>query len=127
MSTEVVALDCERTWDITTLPPWKKAIRSKWVYKLKFNTDGIVERYKARLVCLGNHQVKGEDYDETFAPVGKMSTVRTLLEVLVAKEWEVHQMDVHNAFLHGDLEEEEVYMKLPPAFHTDDPNKVYRF
>lgn len=73
----------------------------------------------------GNKQVKGEDYEETFAPVVKLMTVRTLLEVAVATNWEVDQMDVHNAFLYGDLEEE-VYMKMPPGFSASDPNKVCR-
>ena len=105
------------------LPEGKKAIGSKWIFTIKNNADETIERYKDRLVCCGNHQTEGEDYEETFAPVAKMDTVRARLEVNVAKNWEVHQMDVHNAFLHGDLEEE-VYMRLPPSFHSDDPNKV---
>ena len=125
MSDEVVALERERTWDVTDLPRGKKALSNKWIHKIKYNADGTEERLKSRLVVCGNKQVEGEDYYETFAPVAKLTTVRTLLEVGVALNWEIHQMDVHNAFLHGDLEEE-VYMKLPQGFHTDDPKKVCR-
>lgn len=77
------------------------------------------------MVVLGNNQVEGTDYTDTFAPVVKMTTVRTLLEVVAAKDWAVHQMDVHIAFLHGDLDEE-VYMQLPPGFRTDDKSQVCR-
>lgn len=125
MSTEVGALEKNRTWDITTLPPGKKAIGCKWIYKLKFRADGTLERYKARLVVLGNNQKAGIDFTDTFAPVVKMSTVRTFLEVAAARNWELHQMDVHNAFVHGDLEEE-VYMKLPPGFRTGNSDSVCR-
>ena len=93
------------------MPSGKKAVGCKWVYKIKYHSDGTMERYKTLLVILGNHQVEGIDYTETFAPVAKMVTVRTFLVFAASQNWEVHQMDVHNTFLHGDLQEE-VHMKL---------------
>jgi len=125
MGLEIDAQEENHTWTIEDLPPGKRAIGSQWVYKVKHNSDGSVERYKARLVALGNKQKEGEDYGETFAPVAKMATVRLFLDVAVKRNWEIHQMDVHNAFLHGDLREE-VYMKLPPGFEASHPNKVCR-
>lgn len=125
MKTEVTALEDNHTWDVTTLPPGKKAIGCGWIYSNKYRADGTIERPKARLVAHGNRQKAGRDYADTFAPVAKMSTVRFLLKVAAAKRWEIHQMDVHNAFLHGDLDKE-IYMQLPPGFHTSDPTKVCR-
>lgn len=125
MTVEVVALEDQHTWDIVDLPPGKVAIGSLWVYKIKYNADGSIRRYKARVVGCGNKQIAGEDYSETFAPVVKLTTVRTLLKIAASKQWEVYQMDVNNAFLHGDLEEE-VYMLLPPGFRHTHPNKVCR-
>ena len=87
------------------------------MYKIKYNADGAIERFKARLVMLGNHQVEGEDFNETFALVAKMVTIRTLLTVTTAKGWSLHQMHVNYTFLHSDLQED-IYMKLPPRFHT---------
>lgn len=107
------------------LPRAKKALACMWIYKYKYNANGTVERPKARLGVCGNRQVEGEDYDETFSPIAKLTTVRTLLEVAAAKNWEVHQMDVHNAFLHVDLKGE-VYMQMPPAFQASAPGKVCR-
>lgn len=120
---EIVALEDSHTWDITDLPPGKEAIGYLWVFKIKYNANGTIERHKYRLVVNGKSQVEGEDYKEIFAPFVKMTTVRSLLRLAAANKWEVYQMDVHNAFLHGDLEEE-VYMKLPPGFRHTHPNKV---
>ncbi|CAH9096427.1 unnamed protein product [Cuscuta europaea] len=124
MQTEIKALEDNGTWELTALPSGKKALGSRWVYKIKYHADGRIERLKARLVVLGNHQVEGIDYNETFAPVAKLVTVRAFLAVAVTKNWELHQMDVHNAFLHGDLDEE-VYMKCPPGFSVSS-NQVCR-
>ena len=116
MKTEIDALEANHTWDVTTLPPGKKAVSNKWTYTIKYKADGTEERPKARLVACGNRQKEGTDYKDTFAHVAKMNTVRFLLKIAASKRWEIHQMDVHNAFLHGDLEEE-IYMQLPQGFN----------
>lgn len=125
MITEIVALEWQHTWDICDLPSGKTMIDSQWVYKNKYNANGTIERYKSHVVVCGNKQVAGEEYNETFAPVMCMATIRTLLRPVAANKWEVFQMDVNIAFFHGDLKEE-VYMKLPPGFRPSRPNKVCR-
>ncbi|WVZ03114.1 hypothetical protein V8G54_023920 [Vigna mungo] len=100
------------TWDIVPCPPSVKPLGNKFVFSIKLRSDGCIDRYKARLVVLGNKQEYGLDYDETFASVAKMTTVRTILALAASKSWPLHQMDVKNAFLHGDLKEE-VYITLP--------------
>ncbi|GKV32406.1 hypothetical protein SLEP1_g41016 [Rubroshorea leprosula] len=113
MEDEMNALEKNNTWTLETLPAGKRPIGFQWVYKIKYKVDGIVERYKAHLVAKGFTQVEGLDYYDTFAPVAKLVTVRCLLAVAPIRNWELHQLDVHNAFLHGDLDEE-LYMHLPP-------------
>ncbi|RVW97398.1 Retrovirus-related Pol polyprotein from transposon TNT 1-94 [Vitis vinifera] len=125
MHEEIRALEENGTWTLEPLPKGKRALGSQWVYRTKYFSNGDIERLKSRLVVLGNHQEAGIDYHETFSPVAKMTTVRAFLAIAASKNWELHQMDVHNAFLHGDLEEE-VYMKLPPGFESSDPNLVCR-
>lgn len=117
MSEELAALDRTGTWDIVPLPSHAVPITSKWVFKIKTKSDGSIERYKARLVARGFQQTQGRDYDETFAPVAHMTTVRTLIAVAATSSWTISQMDVKNAFLHGDLHEE-VYMQPPPGVDT---------
>ncbi|MCO5608707.1 hypothetical protein L7F22_062921 [Adiantum nelumboides] len=97
----------------------------KWpVYKVKHNSDGSVSKYKARLVAKGYAHTYGIGYEEMFALVAKMAIVIAVIAVAAAKGWILHQMDIKNAFLHGDLQEE-VYMEQPPTYHdTGHPSYV---
>ena len=122
MKDELEALAKNGTWEITSLPIGKKAVGCKWIYKIKHKSDGSLDKYKARLIAKGFTQAYGIDYKETFAPVAKMNTIRVLLSLAVNHSLPLFQMDVANAFLQGDLEEE-VYMEVPPGFSHQD-NKV---
>ncbi|GKU86582.1 hypothetical protein SLEP1_g1092 [Rubroshorea leprosula] len=125
MKVEIDALEKNNTWTLETFPPDKRPIGCKWVYKIKYNADGTIERYKARLVAKGFTQVEGIDYHDTFAPVTKLVTIRCLLAIAATRNWELHQLDVHNVFLHEDLNEE-VYMQLPPGYGNKGEQRVCR-
>lgn len=101
MGSEYGALEENQTWTIEDLPPGKKEIGCQWIFKVKFKSNGTVEKYKVRLVAMGNKQIEWEDYGETFSPVAKMERVRLFFDIAAKRGWIVHQMDVHNAFLHG--------------------------
>jgi transposase InsO family protein len=118
MLEEMRALEKNKTWELVDLPLGKQPVGCKWVFTIKHTPEGKVDRYKARLVAKGYTQTYGIDYEETFAPVAKMNSVRTLLSCAVNFDWNIYQMDVKNAFLHGDLQEE-VYMHIPPGFNTN--------
>ncbi|KAK4410178.1 Retrovirus-related Pol polyprotein from transposon RE1 [Sesamum angolense] len=115
MDKELEALENNSTWDLTTLPTGKHAIRSRWVYKVKLHQDGSIERYKARLVAKGYTQVEGVDFFDSFSPVAKTVTVRWFIAIASAYRWPLLQLDVNNAFLHGHLDEE-VYMVPPEGY-----------
>jgi hypothetical protein len=102
---EYEALLSNITWDLVPRPPGVNVITSKWIFEHKLKADGSLERYKACWVIWGFTQCPGVDYDETFSPVVKLATVRTMLTLAVSKGWLVHQLDVKNAFLHGTLSE----------------------
>ena len=107
-----------KTWTLTSLLVGRKSIGCKWIFKIKYNAYGLVERYKARLVAKGYAQKECIDYNETFAPIAKMTSIRTLLGLAAVQDLEVHQMDVKTAFLNGDLEEE-IYMDQPEGYVSE--------
>ncbi|CAN1770862.1 Retrovirus-related Pol polyprotein from transposon TNT 1-94 [Linum perenne] len=114
---ELRALETNDTWDVVPLPRGRKTVDCKWLFTVKYKANGTVERLKARLVARGFTQAYGIDYEETFAPVAKLKTVRVLLSLAASLDWPLHQLDVKNAFLNGDLTEE-VYMNLPPGINN---------
>ena len=123
MTAELAAMDSNNTWTVTTLPKGKHSIGCKWIYKIKYKSDGSVERHKARLVAKGYTQQEGIDFIETFSPVAKLVTVKILLALAAVNKWHLVQLDVNNAFLNGDLFEE-VYMDLPLGYPRQGENLV---
>ncbi|CAL9003914.1 unnamed protein product, partial [Prunus brigantina] len=124
MNDEMQALQKNSTWELVPLPSGKRTVGCRWIYTIKLKADGSIERYKARLVAKGYTQRYGVDYQETFAPVAKINTVRILISLAANLDWPLHQFDVKNAFLHGDLEEE-VYMDPPPGCKLSSESKHY--
>ena len=119
---EITSLQQNNVFEVVDKLPTIKSLPCKGVFKIKYDQLGNVQRYKARLVAKGFKQVNGVDYAETFAPVARHSTLRLLLTIAAAKNWEVENIDIKTAFLNGDLEEE-LYMDIPTGF--EQPGKVW--
>ncbi|CAI7811514.1 unnamed protein product [Closterium sp. NIES-53] len=124
MESELKSIEENGTWELVELPEGRKAITSKWLFKIKSDADGKIERYKSRLVAKGYQQKEKVDYKELFAPVVKPTMLRSLLAGAAIKGWVVKQMDVTTAFLNGVLEEE-IFMAQPEGF-DDGSGRVLR-
>ena len=115
MSDELSQIKKSGTWELIPRPKDKNIIGTKWVFKNKMNEEGKIVKNKARLVCKGYAQVKGVDFDETFAPVARMEAIRMFLAYSCFKNFKVYQLDVKSAFLNGELNEE-IYAEQPEDF-----------
>jgi hypothetical protein len=115
MNDEMNALIKNQTWDLVPKPKEVKPITCKWIYKVKCKANGGVDRYKARLVARGFSQKYGEDYDETFSLVAKMTSVRVVISLAAHHEWKLWQLDVKNAFLYGEIDKD-IYMEQPDGY-----------
>jgi transposase InsO family protein len=126
MKEELEVIEKNNTWELVERPSDKPVIGVKWVYKTKLHLDGSVQKHKARLVAKGYAQKSGIDYNETFAPVARLDTIRTLIALAAQKGWKLFQLDVKSAFLNGVLEEE-VYVEQPEGFEVKNAgHKVYK-
>jgi hypothetical protein len=94
-------------------------VSSKWLFKIKHAADGSIEKYKARFVTCGFSQKEGIDYEETFAPVARYTSIRTIIALAAKMKWKLHQMDVKTTFVNGVIEEE-VYIEKPQGFEVED-------
>ena len=120
---EFEALQRNHTWSLVPLPERRIPIGCRWVYRVKENPNGGVEKYKARLVAKGFHQQAGFDFNETFSPIVKPTTIRIVLTIALSRGWSVRQLDINDAFLNGILQEE-VFMSQPQGF-VDEKHPKY--
>lgn len=126
MNLEFDALLKNQIWTLVPSTSAENIIGCKWVFRLRRKADGTIDRYKARLVAKGFHQQPGIDYGETYSPVIKPTTVCIVLSIALSSGWPIHQIDIQNAFLHGNLSEE-VYMSQPPGFaHPQYPTHLWK-
>jgi transposase InsO family protein len=119
MQDELNAQAANGTWELSDLPPGKRTIPARWVFAIKRDSDGNILRYKARLVAKGFLQRPGIDFDDVSAPTPDRATLRAVIAMAASRDWELHVVDVKNAFLHADMKEE-LYLRQPPGFDTGD-------
>jgi len=115
MDDEIATIEKNNTWELVDQLEDKEVIGLKWVYKTKYKEDGSIEKHKAQLVAKGYSQQPGVDFNEAFAPIAHMETIRTVLAIAAQMELQVFQLDVKATFLNGELEEE-VYVEQPPGY-----------
>ena len=126
MQDELSSIEANSTWHLCDLPKGCRPIGLKWIYKRKKDPNGVVVKHKARLVAKGYVQRQGVDFEEVFAPVARLESVRLLVALAAQFGWKMHHMDVKSVFLNGDLNEE-VYVSQPPGFEIAGcDSKVYR-
>jgi hypothetical protein len=126
MTKEYQSIIKNNVWEIVPRPKSKDVVSSKWIFKIKHVADGSIEKYKARFVAHGFSQREGIDYEETFAPVAKYTSIRTIIALAAKMKWKLHQMDVKTSFLNGIIEEE-VYIEQHQGFEVEDrKSHVYR-
>lgn len=123
---EIDSINKNKTWTLVDKPQGVKVIGLKWIFKIKRNADGTINKFKARLVAKGYVQEHGIDFEEVFAPVARLETIRLLVSLASANNWEIHHLDVKTAFLHGELNEE-VYVSQPEGFEKEgEEEKVFK-
>ena len=115
MQAELSSIERNGTWSLVSRPPKCKVIGVSWVFKSKYHADGSLDKHKARLVVQGYAKRIGIDFDETFTPTARITSIRVVLALVGHHGWPIYQMDVKSAFLNGDLQEE-VYVEQPPGF-----------
>jgi len=125
MANELAALFANNTWTLVPLLSGKKAIGCCWVYKVKHISDDTINHYKARFIAKGYTQLEDLDFLDTFALVAKLTTLCLLIALVASNNWDLKQLDVNNAFLHGDLLEE-VYMTPPPGVVVPNSHIVFK-
>ena len=124
MALTIASLEKMGTWDIVPLPEGRKPVSCRWVYRIKYDADGNVSRYKARLVACGYSQIHSLDYEETYAPVTHLETICLLFAIAVKKDWEIRQVDVKTVYLYGDLDEE-IYMDPPLGYKVPEGSVLH--
>ena len=108
-------IEKNNTWELVAIPREREVVSLKWIYKVKLNQEGDIQKHKARFVARGFTQKSSIDFNETFFPVARLETIRTVIVVVAQKKWKIIQLDVKSAFLNGKLDEE-IYVEQPQGF-----------